>query len=151
MEIESKLMNRFFVEFWLLIIGIALLSLVIFLLLIFISKIISRGVVKNHGSLFFIMIICMFFNGWLIYTFIPYGQDRNDVRLKDFSYISGEVVGYNKRVAIGDIAVSYRYSQPIIVDDDGNQIILNANNTELNRTYSFIYLRKTKIAFIIDE
>lgn len=60
------------------------------------------------------------------------------------------MIGYNKREAIGDIAVTYKYSQPIIIGDD-NQVILEVNDTELNKTYSFIYLKHTKIAIIIEE
>lgn len=151
MENESKLINKFYDEFWLLIIGISILTVIIILLLIFRNKIISDDNVRSKGVYYFIMIVCVVFNGWLIYTFTPYGQDMKDVRSNEFNYITGEVIGYNKRKAIGDIAVSYKYYQPIVIDDDGNQIILEVNNTELNKTYSFIYLKHTKIAIIIVE
>ncbi|HHX67407.1 MAG TPA: hypothetical protein GX708_05040, partial [Gallicola sp.] len=38
------------------------------------------------------------------------------VRFHNFSYFTGEVIEYKKRKAIGGIAVSYKYSQPIIRD-----------------------------------
>jgi hypothetical protein len=71
------------------------------------------------------------------------------VRTKEFSYITGEVIGYNKREAIGDIAVTYKYSRPIIFDGE-NRVILEVNDTELNKTYSLIYLKHTKMAIIIE-
>jgi hypothetical protein len=151
MENQSKLINKFYEGFWLLIIGVSILTVIIILLLIFRSKIINGDNIRSKGAYYFIMIVCVVFNGWLIYTFIPYVQDMSDVRSKEFNYITGEVIGYNKRKAIGDIAVSYKYAQPIVIDDDRNQTILEVNNTELNKTYSFIYLRHTKIAIIIEE
>lgn len=150
MDYESKLVSKFYDVFWLLMISITVLTVLFILLLIFRGKIISDDNIRSKGIYYFVMIVCLIFNGWLIYKFVPYGQDLQYVRSKEFSYITGEVIGYNKREAIGDIAVTYRYSQPIITDGD-NRVILEVNDTELNKTYSFIYLRHTKIAIIIKE
>lgn len=150
MDIESRLINKFYEGFWLLIIGLSIFTVIIILLLIFRSKIISGDNIRSKGVYFFIMIVCVFLNGWLIYTFIPYGQDISDIQSKEFGYITGEVIGYNKRKAIGDIAVTYKYSQPIIIDGE-NRVVLEVNDTELNKIYNFIYLKHTKIAIIIEE
>lgn len=149
MDYEFKLTSRFYEVFWFLLISIIVLSIVCILLLIFRTKIISNDNIRGKGIFYFSLIACLFFNGWLIYKFIPYGQDLQTVRTKEFSYITGEVVGYNKREAIGDIAVTYKYSQPIIFDGE-NRVILEVNDTELNKTYSLIYLKHTKMAIIIE-
>lgn len=150
MDYESKLVSKFYDVFWLLIISITILTVLVIILLIFRGKIISNDNIRSKGAFYFGIIMCLTFNGWLLFKFVPYGQDLQYVRTKEFSYVTGEVIGYNKREAIGDIAVTYKYSQPIIIDGE-NQVVLEVNDTELNKMYSFIYLKHTKIAIIIEE
>lgn len=99
---------------------------------------------RSKGIYIFIIIVCLIFVGWLWYKFVPYIKDLKAVRFHNFSYFTEEVIEYKKRKAIGGIAVSYKYSQPIIRDANGNQITFNVNDTELNKTYTFIYLKHTK-------
>ena len=150
MEYESKLIGKFYDTFWLLIIIIAVFTVLTILLLVFRGKILSENNDKSKSTYYFLMIVCLLFNGWAVYKFVPYGQDLRYVREKEFSYITGEVIGYNKKESIGDIAVTYKYSQPIVINGD-NQIILEVRDTELNKVYSFIYLKHTKIAIITEE
>lgn len=71
---------------------------------------------RSKGIYIFIIIVCLIFVGWLWYKFVPYIKDLKAVRFHNFSYFTGEVIEYKKRKAIGGIAVSYKYSQPIIRD-----------------------------------
>lgn len=85
----------------------------IVLLIIFRNRIVSLDNIRNKGIYIFIIIVCLIFVVWLWYKFVPYIKDLKAVRSHNFSYFTEEVIEYKKRKAIGDIAVSNKYLQPI--------------------------------------
>lgn len=143
---ESKLVSRFYQNFWLYLIGIILLIITIAITIILKNKI----MVKNKVGFFSIIIITMAFIIFFLIKFIPYSRDLNSVKNKTFETITGEVVDYGKAKAIGDIATEVKYYYPIIEDKNGIRIKLDVNGTVKNNTYTFIYLEHTKLAEILN-
>ena len=142
MDAETKLASKFYHIF-----GIYLTAIIVLFMIMVITFIIKNKF-KNKSALYVSLLVILGFFIYFTIKFIPYAKDYNNVKNNLFYTVTGIVIDYGKARSIGDIASEIKYYYPIIEDTDGNHIQLDVNGTELNQTYTFIYLEHSKLAVL---
>ena len=156
MTAEQELFKRFYGGLVLWIILITASLTIIVLSLIFRKRIIAYNnrvssfrAVPDKGFWLYITLAvvavgCAFFT----YKLIPHFQDLSAVKAESFEVFTGEVIGYAKVNYGTDSGTTYK--NPKIKDSEGKTIVLNLKywTTELNKTYTFIYLKHTRLAVV---
>jgi hypothetical protein len=78
---------------------------------------------------------------------VPHALDFKAAKRKKFESVTGTVARYKKVNHGGEPPTTSFY--PIIKDSiTGKELILKVNGAEINRRYTFIYLKHTKLALI---
>jgi|AGTN01.2.fsa_nt_gi hypothetical protein len=151
MEAETKLINKFYEGFWITLACSIILTVLVVIFIALRNKIIGIEGDKKKIIIIGVSLVLIGFNIFFAIKFIPYCQDLQSIRNKDFKVYSGTVINYGKKETIGDLIHETIYSFPIIQDDENNQIKLKVNETKINNYYTFIYLEHTKLAVIVDS
>ena len=142
MDAETKLASKFYHIF-----GIYLIAIIV-LFIIMVLTFIIKNKFKNKSALYVSLLVILGFFIYFTIKFIPYAKDYKKVKNNLYYTVTGIVIDYGKARSIGDIASEIKYYYPIIEDTDGNHIQLDVNGTELNQTYTFIYLEHSKLAVL---
>jgi hypothetical protein len=150
MEAENALINNFYIGFWLNLAVVIAIIISIVLLIIFKKKIFMKSNQSALSKVIFFSAIGLLFlvNTLFGFKFTLHCLDLKAVQNRNFETITGTVINYDKATSYENGTVDYSY--PIIkIEGTDKTIILDAGQTELYKTYTFIYLKYTKIADII--
>lgn len=150
---EKTLLNRFYQEFWILLMLLIFIFILIVVLIIFYFVKIKD---VNKGFKFTIPIIILFFIFLTVLLgtyFTKYYKDYVYLKTHSPMQIEGELIGYSNYISPDDLTVEK--SWPIIMLKDGNEkVTLNIINAEKklkeNQVYIFLYLPNTRIAEVIE-
>jgi glucan phosphoethanolaminetransferase (alkaline phosphatase superfamily) len=148
-ETENELISNFYFGFWLYFAAVIALISVIILLIIFREKILLHFSQTNISKVFLFSIIGILFmvNAFFSIKFTTYCLDIDAVRNRNFEVLTGTVIDYTKATYNENGTVDY-FGPIIKIEGSEETIILNVGPTELNKTYTFIYLKHTKVARI---
>lgn len=153
-EKENELISSFYESLWLCFIGAIMFFVLVVVMLIFRNKLLKRFNATTISKIVLYVIAFFIFVCGICFSVIAfkYSKDLKYVKQRGFCTITGTVVGYSRAVSAGDIASTIIYYGPIIREiDSGNTIRLNVQNTELGKSYTFIYLPNSHLAVIVSE
>ena len=148
-ETENELISNFYFGFWLYFAAVISLIAVILLLIIFRGKILLHFNQSNISKVFLYSIIgiLLIVNTIFSIKFTTYCLDIDAVRNRNFEVLTDTVIDYTKTTYFENGTVGY-FGPIIKIEGSEETIKLNVGPTELNKTYTFIYLKHTKVARI---
>ena len=154
MEKASKILfQRFYQEFWIiLVLLILIIVLVLFLTIFFLIRI--RSITKIYKSLIpivdvFLLVFTIIFGMY----FSKYYKDYVYLKSNTPIVIEGKVTGYLISVSGDDLTVTNSWPSILILESK-EEIALNVLHSDEkiqeNETYVFLYLPNTKIAEVVE-
>ncbi len=150
MNPEEIIAKRFYEGYYSYLVITIVLLIAITLLILFYRKFTTSLNMKiNLAKGLWVFILCLFilFESYSFILFVKFSKDLPQVRNNDFSYFTGEVIGYEKERYDND-GGSY-FLMPIFQDPNtGEQLTINVFDTQLGHTYSVIYLQNSNIGVI---
>lgn len=145
---QEKLRKIFFKRFWIALTG-GLFGIAI---LVVVSVITLVNYLKTYEKIYLPLIFFAFFIGMIIGTLIsirPFIKDWKAVKTNNFEKLTGSVIRFRKVEHGGEPPDTSYY--PIIAEaETGKEIELKIDSLHLGETYSFYYLKYTKLAIIIE-
>lgn len=150
-QAEDNIISAYKLGFYLLLIALIMLILFSIVIMIFRKKICSKYSKVKHNIIISIFILIPLFCSLLIYIFKfnAYTLDNPSVNKKEFEQAIVQVIGYNDS-KYSENTGRIEYSNPIFKNLDNGEIInVNVGPIELNKVYTIIYLKHTKIGEII--
>jgi len=147
-EYIKQLKTIYFIEYLLktLLFLVAVLSLIL-IVKTFYNSIVTKDKTENIVIKFIISMGLLFTMIWLIPQIVNYTKDLNSVVNNEFEEITGTVFKYEKN----EIDAGFQSNNfPNIKSLDGSTVIILyvKNKTEINKTYTFVYLKHSKIGVI---
>lgn len=141
---QEKLRKKFFKKFW---INLSIMSLGVIILII-VSSITLVNYLKTNEKIYLPLIFFAFLFGMFIATLIsirPFIKDWKAVKTNKFEKLTGSVIRFRKVEQGGEPPSTEYY--PIIAEmETGKEIELKIDGLKLGETYTFLYLRNTKLA-----
>lgn len=152
---EEELIKRYNDGLWLFFACTIAFLLVVLTLFLMRNKLL-QNVDKSFLSkilLYFIIFIFLLIDLSFAFRLSLYVKDYEAVNRGEFEYITATVIDYGRAVSVGgDIAVDTHYHYPIVKDIDSDYLIkLDCIGTELSETYTFIYLKNSRVALIVEQ
>jgi len=151
MTVEDRIIEKFYTYFWgFLVGGILFLGLLILGFVFRKTPFMNPTITKfSIWRTYILLLFCCIVATFCWYKFIICALDYSNVKNREFLVISGEVIQYNKGVYQNNGTSKYYY--PTILDNEGNEVIMDVLDTQLGHRYTFIYLEHTHIAGIVNE
>lgn len=152
-EAKQRLLNRFYQDFWALLILLILTVIVIVASFVFYLVKFKASATKFKVVLPIALAVLIGLTLFLCMIFARYYNDYLYLKTNEPVQIQGKVVEFSVRVSGDDSTV--KKSWPIILVDETNEISLSILHSQeklqINQTYEFLYLPNTRIAVIFEE
>jgi hypothetical protein len=149
MSAEEQLIENFYARFWLYLVAAAVFIVIVVLMLVFRNKILApynKSATSKIVLYSVVILLCLVAASFGV-RFAAYAADLDAAANREYIVVTGTVVGYRK-AADSENGETY-YNEPIVeIRGTGEKIELDAFNTEINETYTFIYLKHSKLAVI---
>jgi|GEM_PF-1567167 len=154
MAAEDKLINDFYIEFWIYFGCTIVFAVMLLLIILFRHKFINDPHYKEPDTgkivfTFFVLLIssCLVF---FSYKFVVFSFDLQDVKQRNFEEITATAIRYSW---VGEYSSPKKpsYGFPIFeIAGTGEKIKLSVGLIKLRETYKLIYLKNSKLARVVE-
>lgn len=153
-EAEKNLLDRFYQEFWIILIIFVFAAITTIALTIFCLAKFNKMTIELKIGVPIICVLFIVFSLLFAMIFSKYYNDYVYLKANPPIEVKGKVIGYSNKISGDELTVTK--SWPIILVDETNEelslsIINSEEKTRMNEVYVFLYLPNTKIAEIIDK
>ena len=153
-EAEKNLLDRFYQEFWIILIIFVFAAITTIALTIFCLAKFNKMTIELKIGAPIICVLFIVFSVLFAMIFSKYYNDYVYLKANPPIEVKGKVIGYSNKISGDELTVTK--SWPIILVDETNEelslsVINSEEKTRMNEVYVFLYLPNTKIAEIIDK